>query len=634
VGILTVSDRCSRGEAEDKSGPCLQNLIKEMKKCSVTIKCTKIIPDEFDQIKEVLVKWSLPSENVDLILTTGGTGFSCRDVTPEATKEIIHKEAPGVITAIIMAGLKITPMAVLSRAVCGIRNKTLILNLPGSVKGASESLQSIMSILPHSLAHLNEDIVSVTKTHKKMQQDFNFDKFKESHQCACSSTTEETVSRSSEESNAKDFTKIAHRDRKSAYEIVNMETALTTVISNVMTMPICTVDYKDSLHHVIVDDILATKPHPPFPASIMDGYAVKACDTPGELNIVGSSVCESGNDEPTAVQQGQAMRVTTGAPVPAGADSVIPVEETELIESTQDATGELRIRALSPISQGKWIRPTGSDISVNQVVLESLTQLGSSEIGLLAAIGATKVKVYKMPTLAVFSTGDELIDADSGSLSGGEIYDSNRIMMLLALKELGYPTLDLGIVKDDPEKLKEMLVKAASKADVVITSGGVSMGERDYMKPLLKSIGAKIHFGRVFMKPGKPTTFATLDYESRRVCFFALPGNPVSSIVTCNLFVFPALRAMIGLKKVHATVMKAKLSSDVNLDPRPEYQRGVLKWDGCDNIPWVENTGRQISSRLLSMRSCQVLTVLPPKTEHLSYMKRGEIVDVMVIGKL
>nr|XP_021535573.1 gephyrin-like [Neomonachus schauinslandi] len=186
-----------------------------------------------------------------------------------------------------------------------------------------------------------------------------------------------------------------------------------------------------------------------------------------------------------------------------------------------------------------------------------------------------------------------------------------------------------------PDDLLNALNEGISRADVIITSGGVSMGEKDYLKQVLDiDLHAQIHFGRVFMKPGLPTTFATLDIDGVRKIIFALPGNPVSAVVTCNLFVVPALRKMQGILDPRPTIIKARLSCDVKLDPRPEYHRCILTWHHQEPLPWAQSTGNQMSSRLMSMRSANGLLMLPPKTEQYVELHKGEVVDVMVIGRL
>ncbi|KPP78739.1 gephyrin-like [Scleropages formosus] len=367
----------------------------------------------------------------------------------------------------------------------------------------------------------------------------------------------------------------------SPFPLTSMDKAFITVLEMTPVLGTEIINYRDGMGRVLAQDVYAKDNLPPFPASVKDGYAVRAADGPGDRFIIGES--QAGEQPTHTVMPGQVMRVTTGAPIPCGADAVVQVEDTELLRESEDGTEELEVRILVQARPGQDIRPIGHDIKRGECVLAKGTHMGPSEIGLLATVGVTEVEVQKFPVVAVMSTGNEGI----------------------------------------------------SRADVIITSGGVSMGEKDYLKQVLDiDLHAQIHFGRVFMKPGLPTTFATLDIDGARKLIFALPGNPVSAVVTCNLFVIPALRKMQGILDPRPTIIKARLSCDVKLDPRPEYHRCILTWHHQEPLPWAQSTGNQMSSRLMSMRSANGLLMLPPKTEQYVELHKGEVVDVMVIGRL
>ncbi|RXN19109.1 gephyrin isoform X6 [Labeo rohita] len=486
------------------------------------------------------------------------------------------------------------------------------------------------------------------------------------------------------ESNAVDITKVARRHRMSPFPLTSMDKAFITVLemtpvlgteiinyrgtnagdlapparkgvwrqsgSSWRKIPLCTGTeakaerralaiaahnpkyHRDGMGRVLAQDVYAKDNLPPFPASVKDGYAVRAADGPGDRFIIGES--QAGEQPTLTVMPGQVMRVTTGAPIPCGADAVVQVEDTELLRESEDGTEELEVRILVQARPGLDIRPIGHDIKRGECVLAKGTHMGPSEIGLLATVGVTEVEVQKFPVVAVMSTGNELLNPED-DLHPGKIRDSNRSTLLATIQEHGYPTINLGIVGDNPDDLLNALNEGISRADVIITSGGVSMGEKDYLKQVLDiDLHAQIHFGRVFMKPGLPTTFATLDIDGARKLIFALPGNPVSAVVTCNLFVIPALRKMQGILDPRPTIIKARLSCDVKLDPRPEYHRCILTWHHQEPLPWAQSTGNQMSSRLMSMRSANGLLMLPPKTEQYVELHKGEVVDVMVIGRL
>ncbi|XP_035851418.1 gephyrin b isoform X11 [Sander lucioperca] len=781
VGVLTVSDSCFRNLAEDRSGVNLKDLIHDPSlspavgpwtdprlSCPLRlggmITAYKIVPDEIDEIKETLVDWCDEKE-LNLILTTGGTGFAPRDVTPEATKEVIEREAPGMSLAMLMGSLNVTPLGMLSRPVCGIRGKTLIINLPGSKKGSQECFQFILPALPHAIDLLRDAVVKVKEaadeledlpspppplspphnsspcrqTEDKGVQCEEEDEEKKdsgvastedsssSHITAASiankipdsiisrgvqvlprdtaslSTTpsespraqatsrlstascptpkvqsrcssKENILRSSH--SAVDITKVARRHRMSPFPLTSMDKAFITVLEMTAVLGTEIINYRDGMGRVLAQDVYAKDNLPPFPASVKDGYAVRAADGPGDRFIIGES--QAGEQPTHTVMPGQVMRVTTGAPIPCGADAVVQVEDTELLRESEDVsltsgllpdeeagrcqnqgcgqlnptrvypvkgisnlqqlvqgTEELEVRILVQARPGQDIRPIGHDIKRGECVLAKGTHMGPSEIGLLATVGVTEVEVQKFPVVAVMSTGNELLNPED-DLHPGKIRDSNRSTLLATIQEHGYPTINLGIVGDNPDDLLNALNEGISRADVIITSGGVSMGEKDYLKQVLDiDLHAQIHFGRVFMKPGLPTTFATLDMDGARKLIFALPGrNPVSAVVTCNLFVIPALRKMQGILDPRPTIIKARLSCDVKLDPRPEYHRCILTWHHQEPLPWAQSTGNQVSSRLMSMRSANGLLMLPPKTEQYVELHKGEVVDVMVIGRL
>ncbi|XP_042670364.1 gephyrin isoform X10 [Centrocercus urophasianus] len=753
VGVLTVSDSCFRNLAEDRSGINLKDLVQDPSLLGGTISAYKIVPDEIEEIKETLIDWCDEKE-LNLILTTGGTGFAPRDVTPEATKEVIEREAPGMALAMLMGSLNVTPLGMLSRPVCGIRGKTLIINLPGSKKGSQECFQFILPALPHAIDLLRDAIVKVKEVHdeledlpspppplspppttsphkqtedKGVQCEEEEEEKKDSgvastedsssshitaaaiaakipdsiisrgvqvlpRDTASLSTTPsespraqatsrlstascptpkligsvlslQVQSRCSSKENilrashsAVDITKVARRHRMSPFPLTSMDKAFITVLEMTPVLGTEIINYRDGMGRVLAQDVYAKDNLPPFPASVKDGYAVRAADGPGDRFIIGES--QAGEQPTQTVMPGQVMRVTTGAPIPCGADAVVQVEDTELIRESDDGTEELEVRILVQARPGQDIRPIGHDIKRGECVLAKGTHMGPSEIGLLATVGVTEVEVNKFPVVAVMSTGNELLNPEDDLLPG-KIRDSNRSTLLATIQEHGYPTINLGIVGDKkpdvfkeegtqsfqntaetglpdcPDDLLNALNEGISRADVIITSGGVSMGEKDYLKQVLDiDLHAQIHFGRVFMKPGLPTTFATLDIDGVRKIIFALPGNPVSAVVTCNLFVVPALRKMQGILDPRPTIIKARLSCDVKLDPRPEYHRCILTWHHQEPLPWAQSTGNQMSSRLMSMRSANGLLMLPPKTEQYVELHKGEVVDVMVIGRL
>ncbi|XP_042318543.1 gephyrin isoform X18 [Sceloporus undulatus] len=582
VGVLTVSDSCFRNLAEDRSGINLKDLVQDPSLLGGTVSAYKIVPDEIDEIKETLIDWCDEKE-LNLILTTGGTGFAPRDVTPEATKEVIEREAPGMALAMLMGSLNVTPLGMLSRPVCGIRGKTLIINLPGSKKGSQECFQFILPALPHAIDLLRDAIVKVKEVHDELEDlpspppplspppTISPHKQTEDKGVQCEEEEEEkkdsgvastedsssshitaaaiaakipdsiisrgvqvlprdtaslsttpsespraqatsrlstascptpkqirrpdeskgvasrvgslkVQSRCSSKENilrashsAVDITKVARRHRMSPFPLTSMDKAFITVLEMTPVLGTEIINYRDGMGRVLAQDVYAKDNLPPFPASVKDGYAVRAADGPGDRFIIGES--QAGEQPTQTVMPGQVMRVTTGAPIPCGADAVVQVEDTELIRESDDGTEELEVRILVQARPGQDIRPIGHDIKRGECVLAKGTHMGPSEIGLLATVGVTEVEVNKFPVVAVMSTGNELLNPEDDLLPG-KIRDSNRSTLLATIQEHGYPTINLGIVGDNPDDLLNALNEGISRADVIITSGGVSMGEK------------------------------------------------------------------------------------------------------------------------------------------------------------
>ncbi len=411
----------------------------------------------------------------------------------------------------------------------------------------------------------------------------------------------------------------------SNYAMLSVEEALKITLGQVRLLAPVTLSLSRARGAILASDITAREPLPPFPASTKDGYAVVAADGPGEYPLVGE--VSAGSLAGFNVQPGTVAYITTGAPLPEGADAVVMVEETERIGN---GTSSATVRINRRVQPGADVRPVGVDVVEGQVVLAAGERLDAAEIGLLATAGVVEAPVYPRPKVAVLSTGDELIEPGN-PLGPGQIRDSNRAMLVAAIDAVGGEPVDLGISGDSQEALETRVQEGLAQADILISSGGVSMGELDLVQPLLEHAGT-VHFGRVRMKPGKPITFATADYKGKRRLVFGLPGNPVSSLVTFYLFAVPALRKMAGWPNPSLPSVQARLDQPLPLDAfRPEFHRATLRWDDKQGCFVAASTGSQASSRLLSMRTANALLALPQREGTLA---AGELVDALLIGEL
>ena len=402
-------------------------------------------------------------------------------------------------------------------------------------------------------------------------------------------------------------------ERKSPYDMIPVSTAIKLCLENALPLAATCVGLSECCGYALAEDITAADPFPAFACSIMDGYAVRAPLEPGVYEV--ASRVWAGAGAGAAVTEGSVAYIATGAKVPPGANAVIQVEATEAVDSSSSSE-EKAVRILKRVEVGASIRQIGCDIAQGELVLKRGQVLRPAEVGLLATVGVSSVPVFAKPVVGVMSTGNELVEVDQAPL-GSQIRDSNRVSLLSAFRADGLPCVDLGVVRDVKAELEAALLRASELCDVVVTSGGVSMGEADFVKPLLQRLGT-VHFGRLNMKPGKPTTFATLHAGGKRTLFFGLPGNPVSCLVTKALLIDPALRRLQGADSaqcMHAQA-KVRLTSALRLDPeRPEYHRAMVAVDEISGELVAVSTGSQASSRLLSLCSCNALLCLPQRGE-------------------
>lgn len=399
--------------------------------------------------------------------------------------------------------------------------------------------------------------------------------------------------------------------------MLSVEAALEQILSRLPLLPTERVELLAALGRVLAKPIVSRRELPPWTNSSMDGYAVRAADTqasPVELKLVGRVA--AGALPERAVGPGETMRIFTGAPLPAGSDAVIPQED---VTATPEG-----IRVTAPVTPGMFVRPAGEDVRVGDLVLEPGRPLGPADIGLLATLGASRVLVYRRPRVAILSTGSEL--ADLGTEPGpGQIPNANTYSLMAQALEAGAEPINLGVVEDDLAAIEERIRWAMAAADVLVSSAGVSVGELDLVKEALTRCGADLHLWRVSMRPGKPITFGSLGERA----VFGLPGNPVSAMVTFELFVRPALRKMGG----HATLGRPRVRARaLGPIPNPGSRRGYLRVSLTpDAAGWgARLTGDQGSGILRSMTLADGLAVVAPDTT----LAAGDHVEVLVLREV
>lgn len=621
--IVIVSDTCANNPAEDKVGPALA------KACEDFNPTIDHVPDDFSLIQRTVLRLSRSAE---VVLTSGGTGFGARDITPEAVKILFDKEAPGLVAAMLRGGLLKTPLAAMSRPVAGTVGDCLVLTLPGSLKGALENFDAISQVIPHAVRQLGQN--STRELHKLYNNDNDIKHAhskavgseSHSHEHKCPHNHEHHGVQHTHAHAGPKFFGPAHRHRTSPYTMISFESAIKKVLDNDCSPRIVKLPLEDAIDHVVAEDIYAPLNVPPFRASIVDGYAILHSESPKVFPLSHVSTASS---ILATIEPHTCVRITTGAPVPHGATAVVPVENTEVAEAS--STGEeisVKIDAMN-VKDGDNIRNIGSDIELGELILPKglyISHLGG-EIGLLASIGLSKVTVFTKPVVAVLSTGDEIVPIDQ-TCYGSQVWDSNRPMLCANLRSWGAKVVDLGISRDNRESIERQLNRGLAEADIVVTTGGVSMGELDLLKPVIEHLGGQIHFGRVAMKPGKPVTYATV----RNKPIFALPGNPVSAVVCLNLFVLPLMEKFSGVPPISQRRMKVKLSESIKLDARPEFHRvHVNQIDG----EWMAvSTGFQRSSRINSLVSANALLCLPPAAEAQGVLPAGSLVDAIFLNTL
>jgi molybdopterin molybdotransferase len=385
-----------------------------------------------------------------------------------------------------------------------------------------------------------------------------------------------------------------------------VEDALEIVLKDIQPLNHETVDLMAAVRRVLAVDVTASDDLPPFDNSAMDGYAVKAEDVAGasrEKPIVLTVVEDipAGTAPQQKLQNGQAARIMTGAPMPQGADTIVPVEQTDDTRRRPDAPSHIAIYQAS--TAGDYVRPVGEDVQRGQVVLQQGRRLRPADLGVLAGLGYATVNVVRRPRVAIISTGDELLMPNQ-PLAPGKIRDSNSYTLAALTQEYGGDPIRLGITRDSEQAVEAQLNAALQhNADLILSSAGVSVGAFDVVKLVLEKMGA-INFWKVNMRPGKPLTFGHV----QGVPFLGLPGNPVSSMVSFEVFARPVIRKMLGQDWALDT-QTVLVGEELTSDGRMTFVRvNIIREDG-ERVAY--STGTQSSGAISSMVKADGLLIIP-----------------------
>ncbi|KAI6135212.1 MoaB/Mog domain-containing protein [Pisolithus croceorrhizus] len=541
-----------RGVNEDKSGALIQDTLRARGFQRVVL---AVAPDDEERIRAM-----------DCVFTTGGTGFGERDRTPEAISPLLERQAPGLVHLLLSSSLKHTPLAALSRPVAGTIGKTLVVTLPGSTKAVRENLDALLSngVLDHALDLIKGGSgkavhAALGSGHTPVGQG---QAHGHHHHSGCVAPKPRTA--------------LSHdpsvpapgRLRVSPYPLIGLKDALDIIMTEIQPLGVVTLPVTANLAgHVPCGGCSCTRRHPSSKTTNVDGYATS--DTPGVYKVLTSLTHKLFNELPKG--------------------SIF--QDTELESAQKDADGEdMEEEQVKTLAQGSDVRKGELVMQIGEVITSA-----GGEVGTLAFVGRKEVKVVRKPVVALLSTGNELLDLQSPKPIPGDgwggIWDTNRPSLQAALEGHGLQAISKGL----------------ETADILLTTGGTSMGAGDLLKPVIeRRFNGTIHFGRVAMKPGKPTTFASIPTKAAihgRKFLFALPGNPASAIVSLPYFSW--LTSKCQLPRV-----EVQLQDTMLLDSRVEFHRVIVR-STPDGL-LATTTGSQRSSRMTSLCGANGLVQLPP----------------------
>lgn len=411
---------------------------------------------------------------------------------------------------------------------------------------------------------------------------------------------------------------------KQLARMLSVSEAQTAIVSTFHAVESETIPLDQALGRIMAQDLAAPMDLPHFSSSTMDGFAVRSQDiltstpdSPVVLRV--THEIPAGKMILDPLQPGCAARIMTGAPMIPGADTVVPVEDTDQFQVSA-VSEQVKVHRFYPA--GNYIRPVGMEIQQGQIILKRGHKLFPQEIGMLASLGTSHLQVFRKPRIAIISTGDELIRPPE-PLAAGKIYDSNSYSIAAQARQNGWDVLPLGAVRDQPDELEKCLDSAVSLGvDLIVSTAGVSVGAYDFVKEVVERKGS-LSFWRVNIRPGKPIAFG----KYQNIPFFGLPGNPVSAYVGFRIFVTPAVRKLSGLSTWNAKPYQAKLEQPVESDGRESYLRGIVQWKSGEFVARViEN---QSSGYLFSLVEANTLLIVPSGVKSLP---KDSLVDFLFLN--
>jgi len=413
--------------------------------------------------------------------------------------------------------------------------------------------------------------------------------------------------------------------------------AKKNLLKNIDRLPTVKISLSENiLNTVLAENIISQENIPNYNNSSMDGYAIKSSDTkkaPVLLKIIGE--IKAGGIFSEKLKTDEAVKIMTGATIPKGADAVVMVENTK--EKREVGSGKWEVKILKPVKKGENIRKVGEDIRKGEMILKKGTVLNPAQIGLLASIGKTKIKTVKTPKVTIITTGNEIVSSSVKKLPKGKVRNSNLWTLTTLIKRDGAIPVCVKKISDNLEKIKWAIKYAISESDAVIISAGISVGEYDFVRVALKQLGVKMLIFQIAIKPGKPFAFSKMTrsvtpnlfrgLKTRSVPIFSLPGNPVSTMVTYEELVRPAILKMMGKQPTVLPNLKAILQHDIcKKHGRKEFLRGIFSKKGEKYL--VQSTGPQGSGILKSISKANCFIVLDEKT---SFIKKGTSINIEIL---